>query len=187
MGLVAHVFDDIKLATLRGHLGISHTRYSTTGSSTWRNAQPVFRATAEAEFALGHNGNLVNTEALAEGAGHAPGTVTSDTDLVAEMLAAGWRRPAPAATTRARRALTKGAAPPRGRLLLRADGRRPRHRRPRPNRFRPLCLEQARPRLGAGQRDPRLDVVGAHFVRARPRRDGDHRRHRLPLGAAVLP
>ena len=48
MGLVAHVFDDIKLASLRGHLAIGHTRYSTTGSSTWRNAQPVFRATAEA-------------------------------------------------------------------------------------------------------------------------------------------
>ena len=40
MGLVAHVFDERKLAPLQGHLAIGHTRYSTTGSSTWRNAQP---------------------------------------------------------------------------------------------------------------------------------------------------
>ena len=45
-------------------LAIGHTRYSTTGSSTWRNAQPVFRGTGDSGFALGHNGNLTNSEAL---------------------------------------------------------------------------------------------------------------------------
>ena len=44
-------------------------RYSTTGSSTWRNAQPVYRDVGHHQFALGHNGNLTNTEALAEAAG----------------------------------------------------------------------------------------------------------------------
>ena len=39
MGLISTVFDENKLAGLRGHLGIGHTRYSTTGSSTWENAQ----------------------------------------------------------------------------------------------------------------------------------------------------
>ena len=43
-GLVASVFDDRDLAALTGHLAIGHCRYSTTGSSTWRNAQPAYRA-----------------------------------------------------------------------------------------------------------------------------------------------
>ena len=76
-GLVATVFDDRKLAPLTGHLAIGHTRYSTTGSSTWRNAQPVWRSVGDTaedtnQFALGHNGNLVNTEALADRGRHVP-------------------------------------------------------------------------------------------------------------------
>jgi len=66
MGLVSNVFDDKTLAALPGHLAIGHTRYSTTGSSTWRNAQPFYRATGDHSFALAHNGNLVNTRELAE-------------------------------------------------------------------------------------------------------------------------
>jgi amidophosphoribosyltransferase len=87
-GLVASVFDDRTLAGLHGHLAIGHCRYSTTGSSTWRNAQPAYRSVGDHMFALGHNGNLVNTEALAKQAGMFEGTVTSDSDLVAEMVAA---------------------------------------------------------------------------------------------------
>jgi amidophosphoribosyltransferase len=87
-GLVASVFDDRTLAGLVGHLAIGHCRYSTTGSSTWRNAQPAYRSVGEHMFALGHNGNLVNTEALAKAAGMLEGTVTSDSDLVAELIAA---------------------------------------------------------------------------------------------------
>jgi amidophosphoribosyltransferase len=65
MGLVTNVFNEYKLAGLQGHLATGHTRYSTTGSSTWHNAQPVYRSLANTAFALGHNGNLTNTEALA--------------------------------------------------------------------------------------------------------------------------
>src|SRR5690606_35652367 len=86
-GLVVSVFDDRTLAGLDGHLAIGHCRYSTTGSSTWRNAQPAYRAVGDRHFALGHNGNLTNTEALADEAGMLPGTVGSDTDLIAELLA----------------------------------------------------------------------------------------------------
>ena len=71
MGLVTQVFNERQLAPLEGHLAIGHVRYSTTGSSTWRNAQPVYRSVADAGFALGHNGNLTNTEELAERARHA--------------------------------------------------------------------------------------------------------------------
>src|ERR1700744_4472948 len=65
MGLVAQVFNESVLNTLRGHVAVGHCRYSTSGSSVWENAQPTFRATPSASLALGHNGNLINTLELA--------------------------------------------------------------------------------------------------------------------------
>jgi amidophosphoribosyltransferase len=100
MGLVAQVFDEPTLTSLRGHVAIGHCRYSTTGSSVWENAQPTFRSTATGSIALAHNGNLVNTGELAKlidsrrldsgqlpypDTGHQGST--SDTDLVTELLA----------------------------------------------------------------------------------------------------
>jgi amidophosphoribosyltransferase len=106
MGLVSQVFDEPTLATLQGHLAIGHTRYSTTGGSRWENAQPAFKTNAMGGgLAVAHNGNLTNTAALAEslglqtpaagGDGSQPpegdnrggARPTSDTDLMAELLA----------------------------------------------------------------------------------------------------
>ena len=88
LGLVSQVFDEATLSTLQGDLGIGHTRYSTTGSTTWENAQPSFKTDGVRGLALGHNGNLVNTRELAEDLGRAPsGRSTTDSDLVASMLA----------------------------------------------------------------------------------------------------
>ena len=87
MGLVTQVFDERHLAPLEGHLAVGHVRYSTTGSSTWRNAQPVYRSVGDAGCALGHNGNLTNTEELAGAIGMRPGVLTSDSELVGELLA----------------------------------------------------------------------------------------------------
>ncbi|MGI8948075.1 MAG: amidophosphoribosyltransferase [Ornithinimicrobium sp.] len=66
VGLVAQVFDESSLASLRGHLAIGHCRYSTTGRSSWENAQPTLGGTTGSTVALGHNGNLVNTAELRE-------------------------------------------------------------------------------------------------------------------------
>ena len=66
MGLVSQVFTESDLATLPGDLAIGHCRYSTTGSSTWVNAQPTLRPTKYGTLALAHNGNLTNTGDLAE-------------------------------------------------------------------------------------------------------------------------
>ena len=86
MGLVSNVFNEFSLAALQGHLGIGHTRYSTTGSSEWHNAQPIYRTVGEGGFALGHNGNLTNTVSLVEDSGMLPGTVSSDSDLIGELV-----------------------------------------------------------------------------------------------------
>ncbi|MBX6750583.1 MAG: amidophosphoribosyltransferase [Micromonosporaceae bacterium] len=96
LGLVAQVFDEPTLASLRGHIAVGHTRYSTTGSSNWENAQPTLRATMVSSddrpattIALAHNGNLVNTAELHRQVQEL-GLVddaTSDTALVATLLA----------------------------------------------------------------------------------------------------
>jgi len=86
LGLVSQVFDEATLRTLQGDLGIGHTRYSTTGSTTWENAQPAFKTDGERSLALGHNGNLVNTAELAERSGRGA-AATTDSDLVAGILA----------------------------------------------------------------------------------------------------
>lgn len=95
LGLVAQVFDEATLSSLTGHLAVGHTRYSTTGSCTWDNAQPSFRSTATGGgIALGHNGNLINTGDLAALAARraAPllgGThATTDSDVITALLAA---------------------------------------------------------------------------------------------------
>jgi amidophosphoribosyltransferase len=64
MGLVSQVFDEASLGSLKGHLAIGHCRYSTTGGSTWENAQPTLGGTDDATVALAHNGNLTNSAEL---------------------------------------------------------------------------------------------------------------------------
>jgi len=86
LGLVAQVFNEATLTTLHGDLAIGHTRYSTTGSTTWDNAQPVFKTDGIHSVALGHNGNLVNTAEIAEALGPG-GAATTDSDLVTTLLA----------------------------------------------------------------------------------------------------
>src|SRR3982750_1509098 len=66
LGLVTQVFDEQKLHGLQGQVAIGHTRYSTTGSSQWANAQPLVQHGKARTVALGHNGNLVNATALRE-------------------------------------------------------------------------------------------------------------------------
>ena len=94
VGLVAQVFTPETLAPLRGYHAIGHTRYSTSGSSTERNAQPFLVETMHGPLALAHNGNLVNAADLrAEllGRGFAM-TASSDTEVMALMLAAAGGR-----------------------------------------------------------------------------------------------
>ncbi len=99
MGLVSQVFTESALESLSGYIAIGHTRYSTTGSSCWDNAQPTFRATATGHLALSHNGNLTNTHELTsrlrdvrESAGELypdfENLATTDTDILTALLAA---------------------------------------------------------------------------------------------------
>jgi amidophosphoribosyltransferase len=64
MGLVSQVFSESALESLVGHIAVGHNRYSTTGASSWRNAQPTLGRTSAGTVALAHNGNLTNTSDL---------------------------------------------------------------------------------------------------------------------------
>jgi amidophosphoribosyltransferase len=89
MGLVAQVFSEQKLRGLHGQVAIGHTRYSTTGSTHWANAQPLIHHGRARTIALGHNGNLVNATELREEL-TAAGVVlrtSSDTEVIAALIA----------------------------------------------------------------------------------------------------
>lgn len=88
MGLVSQIFTPAILETLPGHMSVGHTRYSTTGSSLLRNAQPIYCQSMVGEIAVAHNGNLINTRELRdemEAAGEHFDT-SSDSELIARIL-----------------------------------------------------------------------------------------------------
>jgi amidophosphoribosyltransferase len=162
MGLVTNVFNEYKLAGLQGHVAAGHTRYSTTGSSTWHNAQPVYRPMGDGGFALGHNGNLTNTAALAAEAGMLPGVVTSDSDLIAELLSRHLdARPEDTLVDALEAVLPTlhGAFS----LVVIDDERLIGVRDP--NGFRPLCLGRLDRGWVLASETPALDIIGAHYVR----------------------
>jgi len=88
MGLVYQAFDEPTLTRLQGDLAIGHTRYSTTGSSTIANAQPMTGEWKGGIVALAHNGNLVNALHLRselEAAGE-HFQATSDSEVMLRMV-----------------------------------------------------------------------------------------------------
>jgi amidophosphoribosyltransferase len=87
LGLVSQVFSEEKLRALQGEIAVGHVRYSTTGSSAWENAQPVWRSDRR-QVALAHNGNLINAvglhSELSERGVQFRGT--SDSEIIAALL-----------------------------------------------------------------------------------------------------
>src|SRR2546423_13308881 len=78
MGLVSEGFHGLDLQRLHGDIAIGHTRYSTAGSSTIENAQPVLARVRDGDVALAHNGNLTNATELRRGIEEA-GSIFSST------------------------------------------------------------------------------------------------------------
>src|SRR5947207_2966342 len=87
LGLVSQVFNEEKLRALAGKMALGHVRYSTTGSSAWENAQPVWRSDRR-QVALAHNGNLINAVELHSQLTEAGVSFrgTSDSEIMAAML-----------------------------------------------------------------------------------------------------
>jgi amidophosphoribosyltransferase len=165
MGLVAQVFDEAALSTLRGYIAVGHCRYSTSGASVWENAQPTFRSTPVASLALGHNGNLINTLELAaiasgaEGVRPGPGQrATSDTDVLTALFA-DPRMASVEDSVLATLPLVRGAY-----SLVFMDEHTLYAARD-PQGFRPLVLGRLARGWVVASETAALDIVGASFVR----------------------
>jgi len=169
LGLVAQVFDEPILATLTGHLAIGHTRYSTTGSCTWENAQPSYRPSGHGGgIALGHNGNLTNTAELAAafvepafGQDHSRADApkaTSDSDLITAMLAGHPDLSLEAAAMEVLPTL-------RGAFSLVFMDEHTIYAARDPHGVRPLVLGRLERGWVVASESAALDIVGASFVR----------------------
>lgn len=89
MGLVSQVFSERELRQLKGNRAIGHVRYSTTGSSTLKNAQPLVVDCGRGQLAIAHNGNLINAAILRDEL-EARGSIfqtTVDSEIILHLLA----------------------------------------------------------------------------------------------------
>src|SRR5512140_1698331 len=89
MGLVSQVFQGDVLRRLPGDMAVGHTRYSTTGSSHMRNAQPLTVDCARGQLAIAHNGNLTNAAKLRDEL-EARGSIfqtTVDSEIILHLMA----------------------------------------------------------------------------------------------------
>jgi amidophosphoribosyltransferase len=159
LGLVTQVFDEQKLHGLHGQVAIGHTRYSTTGSSQWSNAQPLVQHGTARTVALGHNGNLVNEAALRDELCETGVTLraTSDSEVIAALIA-NDESPLDEAVAHAMQRL-EGAysvvALSEGTLIACRD----------PHGFRPLVIGHIHGDFVVASETCALDLVGAELVR----------------------
>ena len=159
LGLVAQVFNEEKLRGLPGELAIGHTRYSTTGSNAWANAQPLVQHGRARTVALGHNGNLVNASELRDelAAEGVKLSSTSDSELIAALIAnaEGPLEDAVAAAMRRLEGAYSITALSEGKLLAFRD----------PHGFRPLVLGRLGDDWVVSSETCALDLLGASFER----------------------
>src|SRR6266404_1674304 len=160
MGYVADVFDGETLAHLPGLLAIGHVRYSTAGESKLLNAQPILIDCAHGQFAVGHNGNLVNAGELRDELVRA-GSIfqsSSDTEVIPHLYA---RSKAPTVEEAIVESVSQvqGAFSlvmmTRDRLIAVRD----------PHGFRPLALGRLDDAYVVASETCAMDLIGATYVR----------------------
>ena len=160
MGLVSEVFNETNLHGLPGRMAVGHTRYSTTGSSTLRNSQPLVVSYKRGSIAVAHNGNLVNAYELRQQL-EATGSIfetTVDSEIILHLLARSTNKQFEDDLIDCLREL-KGAFT----LLFLTEelliGCRD------PNGFRPLCIGRLNRSYVLASETCALDIIGAKFVR----------------------
>jgi amidophosphoribosyltransferase len=160
MGLVADVFGEKTLAKLPGRYAIGHVRYSTSGGSEMRNAQPFCATTDGGAVAIAHNGNLVNAAAIRrelEGRG-AIFSTTADSEVIVQLLARSRERSLEErlidALSRVKGAFSLVMLTPDAMIAARD-----------PHGFRPLSLGRLDGAWVAASETCALDLIGASFER----------------------
>jgi len=160
MGLVNQVFDEKTLSNLKGHLGIGHVRYSTTGSSVIENAQPIVIDTRYGTIGLAHNGNLINSGVLRNELKHKGISFvgTTDSEIMASMIATSKKENFEDALVDTLKHC-KGAFSivilTKDKLIAARD----------PHGIRPLCIGKLDKSYVIASETCALDILGAQFVR----------------------
>ena len=168
MGLVSQVFSSQDLEELKGSRAIGHVRYSTTGSSSLKNAQPLMGDSGRGQLAIGHNGNLINAELLRDELEH-KGSIfqtTVDSEIILHLLA----QPNTSAGVLA--ALRKV----RGAFTLVVMGERQIIGVRDPFGFRPLVLGKLDGAYILSSETCAFDLIHAEFIRGDRAGRGDHHR-----------
>jgi amidophosphoribosyltransferase len=160
MGLVADIFDETAFKELPGKVAIGHVRYSTTGSSQLRNAQPIAVEYAQGSLAIAHNGNLVNARRIRDEL-EARGSIfvsTVDSEVIVHLIARSSQRTLVEALISSLQKVRGAYA-----LLILSDdgilGMRD------PNGFRPLCLGQLDGSWVLASETCAFDIIDAKYVR----------------------
>ena len=160
MGLVADVFSDVRLKKLPGNIAVGHNRYSTTGVSKVKNAQPCLIEYSGGTMAMGHNGNLVNASEIRKELGVAGAIFqsTNDSEVIVHLMAQSRRN---SFVDRAVAALSqvKGAYS----IVLMSENELVAARDPQG--FRPLCLGKLDGAYIVASESCVMDLVEAEFVR----------------------
>lgn len=160
MGLVSQVFNERDLNNLQGHIAIGHVRYSTNGSTSWENAQPVQVPRRGGSVFVAHNGNLVNAAELREElkAAGVRFRGNSDTEIVAVMLA---RSQAEDIVDAVKEVLPRIAGAYSLAIMTedRLIGVRD------PNGIRPLCAASYGDGYAISSESAGLDIIGAEYMR----------------------
>ncbi|MBU0993437.1 MAG: amidophosphoribosyltransferase [Proteobacteria bacterium] len=161
MGLVPDIFDMDDMRQLEGQSAIGHVRYSTTGSSVLRNAQPFFARHKGKTYAVAHNGNLVNANSLKKEL-EEEGSIfqtTMDSEIAIHIfiknLQYGFTEALQRTVAKLKGAFSFIVLTGKGEVVGIKD----------PNGFRPLCLGKLNEKYVLASETCALDLVQAEFIR----------------------
>jgi len=160
MGLVSQVFNENSFVSLQGDYAIGHVRYSTTGSTYWENAQPLYDISKRGPLAIAHNGNLINTEELRGRLTSKGTTFTSTTDT--EVISALLNQSESETTTGAIQEMFPELLGAFSLVILTEEGL---FGIRDPLGIRPLCIGTRDGGVFLASETAALDVVGAKFLR----------------------
>ena len=162
MGLVNEVFAPDQLSALKGDIGVGHTRYSTAGSSTRENAQPLVLNYVKGTLGLAHNGNLVNAPELRRELEYTGAIfqTTIDSEVIAYHIARERIH-----TGSVEEAVSRAMDKIKGAYSLIVMSPRKLIGARDPYGFRPLCIGKRDNAYILASETCALDTIGATFVR----------------------
>ena len=160
MGLVPEIFTESILSKLHGHIALGHVRYSTTGSSVVKNAQPFVISHAGKTLAIAHNGNLTNAREIRNEL-EKKGSIfqtTMDSEIIIHLLTQNIQRGIEEAVVKAASRI-EGAYS----CVLMTEDKLIAFRDP--NGFRPLCLGLLDEGYIVASETCALDLIEAQYIR----------------------